>query len=163
MASRRRPGAFWSPGRAQEPPLGGKGGVKNRKNKIHLSRPGGLQKSSWIIFQRLEPPPGRFWPPFWEALGAPGGSFWRLLAENPQTLDFEYFPRENLDFEGSGRSFSELFRTKIGTKTAVGKKSAQVTTKININWFRDALGGAWGRKKTLEIQKALRETFLAIL
>ena len=104
MASRRPPGAFWSPGRAQEPPKGGKGGVRNRK-QIHLSRPGGLQKSSWTIFQRLEPPPGRFCPPFWEALGAPGGSFWRLLAESPKTLDFEYLPRENLDFEGSGRSF----------------------------------------------------------
>ena len=57
----------------------------------------------------------------------------------------------------------ELFQYKIA-KNAFGKKSAQVTTKININWLRDALGGAWGRKKKLwKIPKALRENFLAIL
>ena len=32
-------------------------------------------------------------------------------------------------------------------KSVFGKKSAQVTTQININWLRDALGGAWGRTK----------------
>ena len=31
------------------------GGLRGRR-KIRWFRPGGLQKSSWIIFQRLEPP-----------------------------------------------------------------------------------------------------------
>ena len=88
----------------------------------------------------------RFWPPFWEALGAPGGSFWKLLIKHTKNLDFEYVPYENHDFVGSGIPFFELFRAKMVEKTAVGKKSAQVTTKININSLRDALGGAWGRK-----------------
>ena len=37
---------------------GGEKGESEIVKKNHLSRPGGLQKSSWIIFQRLEPPPG---------------------------------------------------------------------------------------------------------
>ena len=70
-------------------------------------------------------------------------------------MDLEYLPRESLESEGSGRSFSELFRSKSAKKTAVGKKSAQMTTKININSLRDALGGAWGAKKNLgQSQKA---------
>ena len=140
------------PGRYKNQPRSAPGGLRGRK-KIHWFWPGGLQKSSWTIFQRLEPPPGRFWPPFWEALGALGGAFWRLLAENPKTLDFEYVPRENLDFEGSGGPFSSLFHAKMVPKSVFGKKSAQVTTKININWLRDALGGAWGRKKNFGISK----------
>ena len=53
---------------------------------------------------------------FWELLGPPWGSFWRLIAESVKTMDFEYLPRENLDFEGSGRSFLELFQSKIVKK-----------------------------------------------
>ena len=78
-------------------------------------------------------------------------------------MDFEYFPRESHDFEGSGMSFLELFRSKIAPKTAFGKKSAQVTTKININLLWDALGGAWGRKESLENPKGLRKNFLVNL
>jgi len=37
-----------------------------------------------------------------------------------------------------------------------------MTTKININSLRDALGGAWGGKKLWRIPKGLRETFGAI-
>ena len=82
------------------------------------------------------------------------------FSKNAKTLDFEYLLYENHDFVGSGRSFLELFRSKMVKKTAVGKKSAQVTTKININWLRDALGGARGRKKTLEIPRRPPEEFI---
>ena len=41
------------------------------------------------------------------------GSFWRLIAESMKTMDFEYLPRERLDFEGSGGTFSSLFRAKM--------------------------------------------------
>ena len=78
-----------------------------------------------------------------------------------KTIDFEYFPRGNLDFEGSGGPFWSPFRAKMVTKSVFGKKSAQVTTKINISWLRDALGGARGRtKKTLEIPKRPPEEVL---
>ena len=38
---------------------------------------------------------------------------------------------------------------KRGKKDAVGKKSAQVMTKINMNWLRGALGGARGAKNKI--------------
>ena len=57
----------------------------------------------------------------------------------------------------------ELFRTNMAKTTAVGQKSAQVTTKININWLRDALGGASGRFFLLKIPKGSRDNFLVIL
>ena len=114
MTSRRPPGTPWAPGGYQDAIEIGPRALLEASGveKIRWFRPGGLQKSSWIICQRLEPPPVRFWPPFWELLGAPGESFWRLLAENPQTLDFEYLPRENLDFEGSGGHFWSVFVPK---------------------------------------------------
>ena len=70
-----------------------------------------------------------------------------FLAKKAQTLDFEYLLYENHDFVSSEAPFLELFRAKMAQKTAVGKKSAQVTTKININPLRDALEAA-GRRKT---------------
>ena len=89
MAPGALPGRSWEPlgpSGAQclkatnyfEPAWGGPGGLRGQK-KIHRCLPGGLQKSSWTIFQRLESPQGPFWPPFCPPRGGPGGAFSRFF------------------------------------------------------------------------------------
>ena len=67
--------------------------------------------------------------------------------KNAKTLDFEYSPSGNHGFVGSGGAFLELFRPRFHPKNAIGTKSAQKATKININRLRSAPGRLPGRKK----------------
>ena len=88
-------------------------------------------------------------------LGGPGRSFLAYFPKNAKTLDFEYTPSENHGFVGSGGAFLELSRPKFHPKNAIGTKSAQKATKININRLRSAPGRLPGRKKNFGIsQKA---------
>ena len=97
-------------------------------------------------------------------LGDPGRAFLPYFPKNAKTLDFEYPPSENHGFVGSGSAFLELFRPKFHQKkNAIGTKSAQKATKININRLRSAPGRLPGRKKKLwNFPKGLRENFLVI-
>ena len=96
-------------------------------------------------------------------LGGPGRSFLVYFPKNAKTLDFEYSPSGNHGFVGSGGAFLELSRPKFHPKNAIGTKSAQKATKININRLRSAPGRLPGRKKKLwNFPKGLRENFLVI-
>ena len=96
-------------------------------------------------------------------LGGPGRSFLAHFPKNAKTLDFEYLPSGNHGFVGSGGAFLELSRPKFHPKNAIGTKSAQKATKININRLRSAPGRLPGRKKKLwNFPKGLRENFLVI-
>ena len=96
-------------------------------------------------------------------LGGSRGGFLAYFSKNTKTLDFEYLPSGNHGFVGSGCAFLELFHPKFHQKNAIGTKSAQKATKININRLRSAPGRLPGRKKKLwNFPKGLRENFLVI-
>ena len=103
MSKMSSPGTPWAPGGYQDAIEIGPGALleaSGGETKFAGSGRGASRKVLGPFFNVLSRPRA-----FSDALGAPGGSFWRLIAENPRTQDFEYFPREGLDFEGSGRSF----------------------------------------------------------
>ena len=72
---------------------------------------------------------------------------------------FEYFPRENLDFEGSGDPFSNLFHARNCSEKRLRQESGPSGHKNHHNL---ATGRSWrrsGAKTTLEIPKRPPEEF----
>ena len=78
-------------------------------------------------------------------------------------MDFAYLPSENHGFLGSRGTFPRPFRPEKPSKNAGGTKSAQMTSKNNINSLQDALGVGPGRKKKLwKVQRGLGKKFQII-
>ena len=154
MSSRRPPGTPWAPPGPQGAARTLEKATPERswrppgaKQKFTGSGRGASRKVLGPFFSILSRPQGDFDLHFGSSWELQGGHFGSTLLKTPKPY-FEYLPCENLDFEGSRGPFSSFFRAKLVPKSVFGKKSAQVITKININWLRGALGGAWGRNKT---------------
>ena len=111
MASRRLPGASWSPGRALE---GQRGSQKSEK--ILLVGPGGARRKFSDRFQPSGGARGSVLGLFWLPLGWFLGLCLAVFLAIPKISFFANTLSENLIFEAPGGSFSEPFSSQNGSE-----------------------------------------------
>ena len=149
MASRRLPGASWSPGRALE---GQRGSQKSGKSI--LVGPGGARRKFSDRFQPSGGARGSVWGLFWLPLGWFLVSVWQFFLQSRKSCFFANTPSENLVFKAPGESFSEPFSSQNGSKKCL---RLEMDPSGNRNHIKSAAGRSWrppgAEKQTLEILK----------
>ena len=115
------------------------GGEKN----VTGSGRGASRKVLVPFFSVLSRPQGDFDLHFGSSWELQGGQFGSSFPQTPKPWILNTFHVKTLILRVPGGHFWS-FSVQNNKTNAFGKKSAQVTTKINIHWLRDALGGASG-------------------